>query len=98
MENKLIAFFLSSFIIMQSALTPLGVNALEAEKKPVFKEDFVGDVGTDFMQYDENKTGNDYFTGGFLVEGTSTLWRDNRFEIIGVGEEHAIKRSYSTNT
>lgn len=98
MENKLIAFFLSSFIIMQSALTPLGVNALEAEKKPVFKEDFVGDVGTDFMQYDENKTGNDYFTGGFLVEGTSTPWRDNRFEIIGVGEEHAIKRSYSTNT
>lgn len=96
MKNKLFALFLSCSVIIQTALAPLGVNAYGAQKAALFTEAFPGDVGTDFMQYGENKAENDYFTGGFLVEGTSTPWRDNRFEIIEAGEEHAIKRSYDT--
>lgn len=72
------------------------------DEKIIFTEVFPGDENNDFMLNESNTRENEWFEDGFIIESSTTPWRNDRFiivtrEINGV-KRNMLKKTYKTAT
>ena len=72
------------------------------DKQIIFVEQFAGDENNDFMANESNKQSNEWFDGGFIIESTTTPWREGRFIIVPKEIDgtvcNMLRKTYKTAT